>query len=228
MNKIFENDNLIVLDKPAGVEVHDFAEQAAEEFSELKSLKNERYGLVHRLDQDTSGVLLLAKNEESLDFLQKQFKERKVTKKYLALVTGKLDYEKNINALIGRDLKNRRKQKAYLPHSPESKHEGLREAKTKVKPLKLYENYTLIEASPKTGRKHQIRCHLAFIDHPIVGDDLYSFKNQSCPDNLSRQFLHAYYLKIRLSNNKVKEFKSELPSDLNSVLKSLKLKQSYD
>ncbi len=200
--KIFENDNLIVLDKPAGVEVHDFAEQAAEEFSELKSLKNERYGLVHRLDQDTSGVLLLAKNEESLDFLQKQFKERKVTKKYLALITGKLDYEKSINALIGRDLNNRRKQKAYLPHSPEAKHEGLRKAKTKIKPLKIFEDYTLIEALPKTGRKHQIRCHLAFADHPIAGDELYGFKDQPCPDKLERQFLHSSYLKIKTLNKK--------------------------
>ncbi|MEF8846931.1 MAG: RluA family pseudouridine synthase [Candidatus Paceibacterota bacterium] len=226
MNKIFENEKLLVLDKPAGVEVHDFAEQAAEEFSELRDLKDNRYGLVHRLDKNTSGVLLLAKNEETLNFLQKQFKKRKVTKKYLALVAGKLDYEKNINALIGRDLKNKRKQKAYLPHSPEAQHEGLRKAETKIRPLKLFEKYTLIEASPKTGRKHQIRCHLAFINHPIAGDELYSFKDQAHPENLKRQFLHASYIKIKTPSN-TKEFKSELPSDLNSVLKGLKLKQSY-
>jgi len=220
MEIIFENDNLIVLDKPAGVEVKDFAEKVAQEIKTLKQL--DRYGLVHRLDKDTSGVLLVAKNEKSLNYLQKQFKQRKVTKKYLALITGNLDYEKNIKTLIGRDFNNRRKQKAYLPHSPEAQHQGLRKAETEIKPCKQFENYTLIEAIPKTGRKHQIRCHLAFIDHPIAGDELYSFKNQLSPEELKRQFLHASYLKIKTLNN-TKEFESELPSDLKSVLKSLKL-----
>lgn len=224
MKIIFKNEDLIAFDKPAGTEVYDFIEQAAQEFPALKDLEEERYGLVHRLDKDTSGVLLAAKNKEALNFLQQQFKERKVAKKYLALVVGNLDYKKNINALIGRDFNNRRKQKAYLPHSPEAQHEGLREAETEIRPVKEFENYTLVEATPKTGRKHQIRCHLAFIDHPIAGDELYSFKNQSCPEDLSRQFLHAYYLKTRLPNKNTKEFESELPSDLSSILKSLKLK----
>src|SRR6056297_2317824 len=104
--KIFENENLIVLNKPAGTEVKNFAKQVAQKFTQLKKLK--RYGLVHRLDKDTSGILLIAKNKESLDHLQQQFKERSVTKKYLALVAGELDYEKNIKALIGRDFNNRR------------------------------------------------------------------------------------------------------------------------
>ena len=217
MNIIFENENLVVLNKPAGIEVKDFAQQAARKIKALKKL--ERFGLVHRLDKDTSGILLAAKNKESLNHLQQQFKERKVTKKYLALVTGTLDYEKNINALIGRDFDNRRKQKAYLPHSPEAQHEGLRKAETKIEPIETFEDYTLVRAIPKTGRKHQIRCHLAFAGHPVVGDELYSFKNQSSPEELERQFLHAYYLKIKTLDN-TKEFKSELPSDLKKVLKS--------
>jgi len=213
--KIFENENLIVLNKPAGTEVKNFAKQVAQKFTQLKKLK--RYGLVHRLDKDTSGILLIAKNKESLDHLQQQFKERSVTKKYLALVAGELDYEKNIKTLIGRDFNNRRKQKAYLPHSPEAQHEGLRKAETKIKPVKLFEKYTLVEAMPKTGRKHQIRCHLAFAGHPIAGDELYGFKDQPCPEDLNRQFLHAHYLKIKTLNN-TKEFKSGLPSDLQLKL----------
>jgi 23S rRNA pseudouridine1911/1915/1917 synthase len=135
-------------------------------------------------------------------------------------VTGEIKEEiGNIKTLIGRAQKDRKKQKVYLPFEPGS--EGKKEAITEYKVLKRYNNYTLVEVTPKTGRKHQIRSHFAYLHHPIAGDKLYQFKNQPSPKNLSRHFLHAYYLKIKLLNNKIAEFKSDLPEDLKDVIKSL-------
>jgi 23S rRNA pseudouridine1911/1915/1917 synthase len=216
MKVIYEDKNVRVFDKPAGVNADDIPQR------------------VHRLDKDTSGILLTAKNNETLTFLQKQFKERKVEKKYLALVVGNLKNKKGeIKTLLGRSPKDRRKQKVYLPHEPEA--QGKRETITKYKVLQRFtpsnsceanltelKNYDLIEVEPKTGRKHQIRAHLAFLGHPVAGDKLYGFKNQPCPKNLKRQFLHASYLRIKLPDGKIQEFKSKIPEDLNVCLKNLK------
>ncbi|RLC35087.1 MAG: hypothetical protein DRZ76_01105 [Candidatus Nealsonbacteria bacterium] len=200
---IYEDENVRVLDKPAGVNADDIPNRA------------------HRLDKDTSGVLITAKNEKTLEFLQKQFQERKVEKKYLALVAGNLKNKTGeIKTLLGRSPKDRRKQKIYLPQEPEAK--GKREAETHYKVLKRFENYDLIEVEPKTGRKHQIRAHFAYLGHPIAGDKLYGFKNQPKPEGLKRQFLHASYLKILLPSGKIEEFKSKTPKDLNLCLKNLK------
>ncbi len=199
MIRIYEDENVIVFDKPTGVNSDDFEKR------------------VHRLDKDTSGILLVAKNDKTLEFLQKQFKERKVIKKYLALVVGHLkNKEGTIKTLLGRSPKDRRKQKAFLLNQPGA--EGKREAVTEYKTLQRFKDYDLVEVSPKTGRKHQIRTHFAYLNHPIAGDKLYGFKNQLCPKELNRQFLHASYLKIKLPNNKIKEFKSELPNNLKICL----------
>jgi 23S rRNA pseudouridine1911/1915/1917 synthase len=199
MKTIYEDENVTVFDKPAGVNSDAIAKR------------------VHRLDKDTSGILLVAKNDKSLEFLQKQFKERKVIKKYLALVVGHLkNKEGTIKTLIGRSPKDRLKQKVFLPNQPEV--EGKREAVTEYKTLQRFKDYDLIEVRPRTGRKHQIRTHLAYLGHPIAGDKKYGFKNQPCPKDLKRQFLHASYLKIKLPNNQTKEFKSELPNDLKICL----------
>lgn len=199
VNIIYEDENVRVIDKPAGVNSDDFEKR------------------VHRLDKDTSGILLIAKNDEALDFLQKQFKERKVKKKYLALVVGHLKSEKGeIETLLGRAPQDRRKQKAFLPQGPEST--GKRQAKTLYRVLQKFENYDLIEAEPRTGRKHQIRAQLTYLGHPIAGDKLYGFKGQLCPKGLNRQFLHSSFLKIKLPNGETKEFTSELPKDLKSCL----------
>jgi len=236
---IYEDENLLTIDKPPNLIVFPEAPSPFAKTSEDKKektlidyllknypdLKNvgkpPRYGIVHRLDKNTSGILLIAKNNKALYFLQEQFKERKVIKKYIALVVGnpKQDFGE-IETLIGRAPKNRKKQKIYLPHEPDSK--GKRKAITEYKVLERFDDYTLIEAAPKTGRKHQIRVHLAFIHHPIAGDKMYGFKNQPCPKGLKRQFLHAKYLKIKMLNGKEKEFKLELPKDLKEVL------QNYD
>jgi len=199
MNVIYEDENIKVVDKPAGVNSDDFEKR------------------VHRLDKDTSGILLIAKNNETLDFLQKQFKEKKVKKKYIALVVGHLKSEKSeVETLIGRAPKDRRKQKAFLPQGPEAA--GKRQAKTTFRVLQRFENYDLIEAEPQTGRKHQIRAQLTYLGHPIAGDKLYGFKGQICPKGLSRQFLHSSFLKIALPNGETKEFTSELPKDLKLCL----------
>ena len=203
MKVIYEDENVKVLDKPAGVNSDDFERRA------------------HRLDKDTSGVLLIAKNDEALEFLQKQFKERKVKKQYLALATGNLKNNKGvIETLLGRSPKDRRKQAVYLPGDPKA--ENKREASTVYKVLRKFENYDLIEVEPQTGRKHQIRAHLAYLGHPIAGDKLYGFKNEKCPEGLERQFLHSSYLKIKLLDNQIKEFKSSLPKDLELCLQKLK------
>ena len=201
---IYEDDDLLVVDKRAGVNSDDFEKR------------------VHRLDKDTSGILLVVKNDKALDFFQKQFKNREVSKKYIALVIGEIKTsEGEIETLIGRDKKNRKKQKAYLSNEPQATTKGLREAVTRHKVLEKFENYTLVEVQPKTGRKHQIRCHFAYLGHPIVGDKLYGFKNQPCPKGLERHFLHASQLIIKLPNGEKKEFNSNLPKELKQILQNL-------
>lgn len=203
MEVIYEDKNVLVFDKPAGVNADDIPLR------------------VHRLDKDTSGVLLTAKNDRTLELLQKQFQNREVKKKYIALVAGNLkDEEGKIETLLGRSPKDRRKQKVFLPQDPEA--EGKRTTITKYKVLQKFRNYDLIKVEPLTGRKHQIRAHMAYLGHPIAGDKLYGFKNQPLPKGLSRQFLHAAYLKITLPNEEIKEFESELPDDLKLCLSQLK------
>ena len=202
-NILYEDEDLSIIDKPAGVNCDDFEKR------------------VHRLDKDTSGILLAAKNDKALEFLQKQFKERKVKKKYLALVAGNLKKgEGVIETLIGRSPGDRRKQKVYLPGEPNAQEK--RKAITEYKVLQRFKNYDLIEVEPRTGRKHQIRTHFAYLGHPIAGDKLYGFKGQICPEGLKRHFLHASYLKIKLPDGETKEFKSELPDDLKLCLVNLK------
>ena len=220
MKIIYQDENVLVIDKPAGINSDDFEKR------------------VHRLDKNTSGILLIAKNDKTLEFLQKQFEKRKVIKKYIALVNGELKNNEGmsdeasasssthrafgtrvIETLLGRSPKDRRKQKVYLPYEPSA--EGKRKAITKYKVLQKFKKYTLIEIEPETGRKHQIRAHFAHLGHPIAGDKMYGFKNQPCPEGLKRQFLHASKLKIKMPSGETKEFKSELPTDLNTVVQSL-------
>lgn len=230
---IYEDANLIVCDKPAGIIVFPegnnppvggektLIDYILEKYPELKNAgQPPRYGVVHRLDKDTSGLILAAKTNQALFFLQKQFKTRRVEKKYIALVVGNIKEEKGIiETLIGRSPKDKRKQKAFFIGEPGSN--GKREAITEYKVLERFEKYTLLEAIPKTGRKHQIRCHLAHIHHPIAGDKMYGFKNQPNPEELTRHFLHAAYLKLELPNGQIKEFKSDLPEELQKVLNKL-------
>jgi len=212
MKIIYEDKDLLVVDKPAGLETTEM----------IEILSKEKPGLekIHRLDKDTSGVNLIAKSPEALIFFQKQFKNREIEKKYTALVAGNIkDDSGRIETLIGRAPKEKKKQKAYLPFGPKS--EGKRDAITDYRVLERYGSYTLLEVSPKTGRKHQIRCHMVYLGHPIIGDKMYGFKGQSCPKGLNRQFLHASSIKVRMPDNNYKEFKSDLAEDLKEVIENL-------
>lgn len=251
LKTIYEDANILVIDKPAGIIVFPenqitektLIDYLLKDFSYLKNVgKPPRYGIVHRLDKDTSGILLVAKNNKALDFLQKQFQEGKIIKKYLALIVGNLKINQGkIETLIGKSLKNRKKQRAISLYTPGAKRQGLRRAITEYKVIKRFsasaksyggsteafgeggKDYTLVQVLPKTGRKHQIRCHLAHLGHPIVGDKIYGFKGQPKPKNLKRHFLHAGYLKVQLPEGKEKELKSALPEDLKLIIKNLEL-----
>src|SRR3989338_864976 len=198
---LHEDATLLVVDKPAGLTVEEIARQLG-------------YTTAHRLDKDTSGVLVVAKNEQALESLQRHFKEREVEKHYICLVEGDLKEDQGIiHTLLARSPADRRKQRTYPLNEPK---EGRREAITEWKVLQRLQDYTLLQARPKTGRKHQIRAHMVQLGHPIAGDKLYGFKNQHIPRGLTRQFLHAGYLKIASQ-----EFVSELPEDLQNVLELL-------
>jgi len=227
---IYEDNDVLAVDKPAGIVVfpegqtteNTLIEALVEKYPELKNVgEHPRYGIVHRLDKDTSGVLLVAKSNEGLLFLQKQFKNREVEKKYVCLVEGVVDdNEGEIKTLIARAKGDPRKQRVYSPiNAPKS----AREAITDYKVLERFSYYTLLEVEIKTGRRHQIRCHFSYLKHPIAGDKLYSFKNSKIPDGLTRQFLHSAYLKIQLPSGEIKEFKSELPEDLQKILNNFKI-----
>ncbi len=213
---IYEDEHTIALNKRPGVVVFsDTEESLAEKVSSLypsmKNLGEERHGAVHRLDRDTSGVVVFAKDKKTLLFLQEQFLLRKAKKKYIALVFKKVKKDEGeINIPIGRSPKKRTKQRAG---------QG-REAVTFFRTIKRYEKHSLLEVFPQSGRKHQIRCHLAHIGHPVAGDKFYGFKDQVDPQGLQRIFLHAQSLEIETPKGK-KKFKAELPEDLKEVINKL-------
>lgn len=230
---IYEDNDVLVVDKPAGIvtfhetqnikhETRSLIELLLEKYPELKNVgEAPRCGIVHRLDKDTSGILLVARNNKTLLFLQNQFKNRLVEKKYIALATGRFKEDKGaVETLIGRSPADPRKQKAYA-EVESLKLKVKRKAITEYRVLQRFAEYALLEVMPKTGRKHQIRCHLAYIHHPIAGDKLYGFKDSPKPKNLNRQFLHASYLKVKMPDGRVSEFNAELPEDFKQVLKEL-------
>ncbi|MCH7828709.1 RluA family pseudouridine synthase [Patescibacteria group bacterium] len=210
LNILFENATLQVVDKPAGIDIEG-----------IQKLLPEGFSPAHRLDKDTSGVLLVAKTRDALEYFRGQFQTRKIQKTYLCLVQGNVRKEQGeIEALLGRSPNDRRKQKVFLPGEPGA--EGKREASSKYRVLKQYQGYAFLEVKPKTGRKHQIRIHLSHLGHPIAGDRLYGFKGQQVPKGLNRQFLHAHSLQLTMPDGTTKEFTSELSEDLQEVLMKLK------
>jgi 23S rRNA pseudouridine1911/1915/1917 synthase len=167
-----------------------------------------RPGIVHRLDKDTSGLIVIAKNDFAREYVAAQFKSRTVTKGYLVLVKGKLSPEQGIiEAPIGRDPHSRRRMAIV---------EAGKEASTQYQVRKyLDDTYTLVEVTPVTGRTHQIRVHLSAIGYPVIGDPIYGVKSAY----LNRQFIHAYRLGFRLpSTEQYREFTSPLPIDLEQAL----------
>ncbi len=221
LNIIYEDDDLLVVDKPAGLTVHPAPGHPSHTLvnailSHLSSLPDtgdwQRPGIVHRLDKDTSGVMLVAKNSAAQLNLANQFKARSVVKAYLVLVEGHLTPEDGaIEAPIGRDRSHRQRMAVVAEDKG-------REARTQYHVVNYIGNYTLLEVKPETGRTHQIRVHLAAIGYPVVGDKVYGVKS----DYLSRQFLHASRLGFHLpSTGQYVEFTSDLPPDLAQALKDI-------
>ena len=221
---LFENPDVVVVNKPAGMVVHPAAGHASGTLvnailgydPEMEGIGGEeRPGVVHRLDKETSGLILLAKNERAHRWLQDQFRLRKVEKIYLALVDGKPPTPSGrVEAHIGRDPSHR-KQMAVVPES-----RG-REAISEYRTVEGFRSHTLLEFHPITGRTHQIRLHCAFLGCPIVGDKVYGRKKSSIA--LDRHFLHAHRVKIVLPGEKEPtRFEAPLPDELESVLQALR------
>ncbi len=221
---IFENDEIIVVNKPAGMVVHPAAGHPTGTLvhavlgydPDMEGIGGEeRPGLVHRLDKETSGLIVLAKNERAHTWLQDQFRLRTVNKTYLALVDGKPPTPTGrVEAHIGRDL-HQRKKMAIVPAG-----KG-RESVSEYKTLETFKEHTLLEFHPLTGRTHQIRLHCAFLGCPIAGDTVYGKKRVTI--NAKRHFLHAARLSIILPNEKEpRTFEADLPDELKKVIEELR------
>jgi 23S rRNA pseudouridine1911/1915/1917 synthase len=219
LNIIYEDDDLLVVDKPAGLTVHPapghpghtLVNAILAHYPHLADIGDSlRPGIVHRLDKDTSGVMLVAKNRSAQAKLAEQFKAHSVSKSYLVLVKGKLTPENGIiEAAIGRDPQHRQRM-AVVSRG--------REARTEYRVIRYIGNYSLLEITPETGRTHQIRVHLAAIGFPVVGDATYGVKSPHLP----RQFLHASRLGFNLPlTGKYVEFESKLPPDLEQALRDI-------
>jgi 23S rRNA pseudouridine1911/1915/1917 synthase len=239
LNIVYEDADLLVIDKPAGLVVHPapghssgtLVNAVLHHSPDIAGVGGERRpGIVHRLDKDTSGLIVVAKNDLAHRSLQAQFRARTVFKEYLALLEGKLQPSQGrISAPIGRHP-NDRKRMAVLAPGTAGKREG-REAVTTYRVLALYNGsvygrsssraaFSLVSAILNTGRTHQIRVHFAWMKHPVVGDTLYGFGTPRLP--IKRQFLHAHRLRFRLpSDGEQHEFVAPVPPDLQEVLQAL-------
>lgn len=219
---VYEDEELVVVDKPAHLVVHPapghrsgtLANALLARYPDLLVDEDGRPGIVHRLDKDTSGLLIVAKSERARRHLQAQFKEGQVNKVYLALVEGEVEPSSGvIDVPIGRDARSRKRMAVAS--------RGGRQAVTEYRVLEHLRGFTLLEVRPRTGRTHQVRVHLAFVGHPVVGDRAYGRRKQRL--DIGRQFLHAHGLGFRLpSSGRQLELVSELPSDLAAVLEELR------
>ncbi len=217
---VFEDDDVLIINKPAGLVVHPdnkykdntLSDFVVENYPEIKNVGQEaRPGIVHRLDKDTSGLIIVAKNQKAYDYLIDVFKNRQIEKKYFALVYGILKEKKGI---IVYSLEKKGKVRARLSKISKP-------AVTRYEVIKEYgEKFSLLDVKIETGRTHQIRVHLTKIGHPIVGDQEYRFRKMEDTE-LERQFLHAHYLKLRLPSGIENNFEIELPEDLNNFLSKL-------
>lgn len=224
---VYEDPVLIVIDKPAGMVIHPApGHQSGTLVNALLAhcpelagdSQDRRPGIVHRLDRDTSGLILVAKNEQIRRALQRQFQARQVHKVYLALLDGYLEVAHGrIESPLGRDPRHRQRM-AIVP--------GGREAITEYRLLATFAggDYSLVEAEPKTGRTHQIRVHFASIGHPVVGDTVYGRRRTSLP--VPRQFLHAQRLGFTHPlTGRPLQFEAPLPDDLAAALRLLEQKK---
>lgn len=237
---IYEDKDLLVLNKPRGLMVHGdgrskektLSDFLVEKYPGIKNVGEPwtspqgeviyRPGVVHRLDKDTTGVLIVAKNQETFEFLKKQFQEREIKKTYRAIVFGNIkENDGVIDRPIGRSSKDFRMWSAMRGARGE-----MRDAVTEFKVLKRFEaingegekeTFTYLEAYPKTGRTHQIRVHMKAISHPIVCDNLYAGKRK-CALGLSNIALHSYSIEFEMPNRKKTLFEALLPEDFEQAL----------
>jgi 23S rRNA pseudouridine1911/1915/1917 synthase len=221
---VFENDDLLVVNKAAGMVVHPSVGHSSGTLvnavmgydPNIEGIGGEeRPGVVHRLDKETSGLILIAKNERAHRWLQDQFRLRKVDKTYLALVDGKPPTPSGrVETHIGRDPKNRKRMAIV------SENKG-REAISEYQTVEEFSYHALLEFHPHTGRTHQIRLHCLFLNCPIVGDEIYGRKKSSI--KIGRHFLHAYRLSIIVPDEmELKSFEALLPEQLETVLSKLR------
>jgi 23S rRNA pseudouridine1911/1915/1917 synthase len=222
LDVVYEDQDIIVINKNADRVVHpapghhdDTIVNAllahVDNLSAINGVK--RPGIVHRLDKDTSGLLIVAKNDKSHKELAKQFKNRTVDKYYYALIEGNLAYKKGkIDAPIGRDPKNRKKMAVRKRRS--------KKAISRFKIIEEFKTHTLVEVKIETGRTHQIRVHFSYLGHPVVGDKKYGSKNTL---NAKRQLLHARKLAVKHPKTGKKiVFKAELKDDFKEILNKLR------
>lgn len=221
---IFEDENFLVVNKPAGLIVHPSPSHPKETlvnilinyFPRLKNVGENklRPGIVHRLDKEASGLLIVAKTQKSFEYLKKQFQNRRIKKEYLVLVYGKVKDKKGVIELpIGRLPKKGFKMSAgYLPKS--------KEAITEYELIKYYDGYSLLNIKTKTGRTHQIRVHLKSLGYPVAGDKIYKPRKLKAAE-LGRIFLHCYKIGFLNQENKWREFKIDLPCELKNFLKTI-------
>jgi len=212
---VYEDSDVIVLNKPAGLTVHPSPGHVSHtlvnallaHYPDLQEFDDAmRPGIVHRLDKDTSGLMVIAKNSIAQQYLIGQFKARLVLKVYLVLVKGNLSPSQGIiEAPVGRDPSDRKRMAVVI--------DG-KEGRTRYKVKEYLDGYTLLEVHTETGRTHQIRVHLAAIGYPVVGDKVYGVRSAY----LKRQFVHAQRLGLSLPSGKYREFICELPDDLREAL----------
>lgn len=220
---IYEDENIVVINKPAGIQVHPshivkdktLVNGLISKYSEIADVhekgeeNNLRPGIVHRLDKDTSGVMIIARNKETFFELKKMFKERNIEKTYLAIVKGKM---KEREGIIDKPIARSTTYKKQVIANEKTK-TIVRKAVTNYKVLEELKDYSLIEVKPKTGRMHQIRVHLASLGNPIVGDRIYG-KNESIAE---RQMLHAKSIKFNLFGKNY-GFSSPVADDMKKFL----------
>jgi 23S rRNA pseudouridine1911/1915/1917 synthase len=221
---IFEDGNLVIIDKPSGIVVHpfDFSNEKTvvdflhENYPDMFSIANsitlqdnrviELGGIVHKLDRETSGVMVIAKNEETFNELKKVFTEHVIEKTYTAVIEGFLEKDSfRVDAPLGRGKKDYKQ--STNPLNPRG---ALREAITDVEVIDRREHTTLVQLTPRTGRTHQLRAHMASIGHPIVGDIAYGSTNKD-----SRIMLHARSISFSLDGEK-KLFTAEVSKEFNN------------
>ena len=222
LNIIYEDDRLIVIDKPAGMVVHPapgnysgtLVNALLYHINRLSSSEL-RPGIVHRLDRETSGLLIVAKDDRAHSFLARQFNKRTADKRYLAIVEGVVQLDNGVISYpIGRHPRDRKRMSVKFSEA--------KSAITNYKVLERFKDKTLLEIKPETGRTHQIRVHMAYIGHPVAGDATYGRKKRN--PLIKRQMLHAW--RISFLHPTIKErktFESVLPEDMNTLIARLKV-----